>query len=199
VLDFGGVIWNMRWDIAHQLESEHGLARGVLYTTLYGSDTWRELQCGRGEREAWLAGAHAALEAMAGRPLPPLHARWRERQEPIGETVTLLRALRGAYRLGVLSNADRTLRERLGHGLKILDLFDDVVCSAEVGCAKPDPAIYALACQRLGLPASACVFVDDLEANVMAATAAGMRGLLYRVDRGDDLRALLAGVGVEIP
>jgi putative hydrolase of the HAD superfamily len=70
------------------------------------------------------------------------------------------------------------------------------VCSAEVGWAKPEAEIYALACRRLGVPASACVFVDDHEPNVQAADAAGMRGVLYRVDRGDDLRRLLAAVGV---
>ena len=78
-------------------------------------------------------------------------------------------------------------------------LFDDVVCSAEVGCAKPEAEIYALACRRLGRPAGACVFVDDHDANVAAAEAAGMRGILYRVDRDDDLRAQLAAVGVVAP
>ncbi len=87
------------------------------------------------------------------------------------------------------------LRERLG----IHELFDAVVCSAEVGMAKPDPAIYRLAAERLGLPPEACVFVDDSEANVRAAEQVGMRGIFFRVDRSHDLRAMLAELGVRPP
>jgi len=196
IFDFGGVIWNMRWDVCRSLETAHGLARDSLFTTLYGGKAWREIERGRGDREAWLAGAHAALERQAGRLLPPLHAEWRGAGGPIIENLALIRRLRPPYRLGVLSNADVTLRGRLRDELAIHDDFDDIVCSAEVGLAKPEPGIYTLACARLGLPPTACVFVDDHEPNVRAAEAAGLRGLLYHVHRGDDLAAQLQAAGV---
>lgn len=196
LLDFGGVVWNMRWDVSRALEAEHGLPSGSLFTTLYRCEAWRQVERGRGDRQAWLRAAHATLERVAGRTLPPLHDRWRSAQGPIGENIGLIRVLRPPYRLGIVSNADLTLRERLAAGLGIVDLFDDIVCSAEVGCAKPEPEIYALACRRLGLPPAACVFVDDADLNVRAAEAAGLRGVLFRMDRGDDLRAQLAAVGV---
>lgn len=196
LLDFGGVLWNMRWDVARALESAHGLPPGALRASLYGSEAWQAVERGRGDREAWLAAAHAEIERLAGRPLPPLHVEWRAAQHLIVDTVELVRALRPSYRVGVLSNADLTLRARLSDGLGIIGLFDDVVCSAEVGCAKPQAEIYALACRRLGVAPGACVFVDDHDANVAAAEAVGMRGILYRVDRDDDLRAQLAAVGV---
>jgi HAD superfamily hydrolase (TIGR01509 family) len=199
LLDFGGVIWNMRWDIARGLEEAHGLPRAAIFETLYRTEAWQAVERGQGDRDAWLAGAHAALERRAGRSLPPLHDEWRRQQGPIADNIALVRALRPAWRLAIVSNADATLRARLGDGLGILDLFDDVVCSAEVGCAKPEAEIYALACRRLGEAPAACVFVDDHEPNVQAAVAAGMRGVLYRVDRGDDLRRLLAAVGVVAP
>jgi putative hydrolase of the HAD superfamily len=196
LLDFGGVVWNMRWDVGRALEAEHGLPPRSIFDALYRCEAWREVERGRGDRDAWLHTAHAALERIAGRTLPPVHVRWREAQGPIRENIGLIRALRPPYRLGIVSNADITLRARLADGLGIVDLFDDVVCSAEVGCAKPEPEIYALACRRLGVPPAACVFVDDAELNVRAAEAAGMRGVLFRIDRGDDLRAQLAAVGV---
>lgn len=199
IVDFGGVIQDMRWDVARALEEEHGLPHASLHATLYRCPTWEEVERGRGDREAWLAEAHTALEALAGRPLPPLHERWRAAHAPILANVALVRTLRPAYRVSILSNADATLRERLAHRHGILDLFDDVVCSAEVGCAKPEPKIYALACERLRLPPGACVFVDDHEPNVRAAETAGLRGIVHRVDRGDDLRAQLAAVGVVAP
>jgi FMN phosphatase YigB (HAD superfamily) len=45
---------------------------------------------------------------------------------------------------------------------------------------KPDPDIYQLCAQRLGLPPQACVFVDDLSPNVRGAAAVGMVGVLHR-------------------
>jgi putative hydrolase of the HAD superfamily len=196
VLDFGGVIHDMRWDVARSLEEAHALPRGAIFETLYRTPVWAEIQCGRGDRSAWLADAHQRLETRAGRPLPAVHEAWRAAQGPIAANVALVRALRPPYRVSILSNADATLRERLRDRLAIHDLFDDVVCSAEIGLAKPDPAIYRLAAERLGLPPEACVFVDDFEPNVAAARAVGMQGVFFRVDRGDDLRTQLAALGI---
>jgi epoxide hydrolase-like predicted phosphatase len=52
--------------------------------------------------------------------------------------------------------------------------FDVVVLSQEVGIRKPDERIYTIALERLGLPAEACVFVDDLGGNLKPAKALGM-------------------------
>ncbi len=54
--------------------------------------------------------------------------------------------------------------------------------SSEVGLRKPDPAVYALAAERLGLPPDACVFVDDLGGNLKPARALGMATVLHRGD-----------------
>lgn len=56
----------------------------------------------------------------------------------------------------------------------LAELFDDVLLSGELGIRKPDPEIYQLAVERSGLPAAACVFVDDFTENVAAAHALGM-------------------------
>ena len=199
LFDFGGVLWNMRWDVCQELEQAYGLPRRALFETLYRTPTWEAIERGRGDREAWREEAHGLLEARAGRPLPQLHEAWRAAQHLILEHVQLARALRPSYRIGILSNSDASLRERLRDGLGIADFFDVLVCSAEVGMAKPEPAIYRLAAERLGPPPEACVFVDDHEPNVVAAQAVGMRGVLFRVDRGHDLKAELAALGVHPP
>ena len=62
--------------------------------------------------------------------------------------------------------------------------------------AKPEPAVYLMASERLGLPPRECVFVDDLDSNVEAARQVGMSGILFRLDKGDDLRAQLAALGI---
>jgi putative hydrolase of the HAD superfamily len=153
------------------------------------------MQCGRGDRQAWLDDAHARLEAQAGRPLPRLHEAWRAAQGPIVVNVALIRALRPSYRTGILSNADASLPGRL-RDLGFHDLCEAVVCSADVGIAKPDAAIYRLAAARLALAPEVCLFVDDSDENVEAARQVGMIAIHHRVDRGDDLAAQLAAAGV---
>lgn len=196
ILDFGGVLWDMRWDVASALDADHGLPRSSVFETLYRTDTWREIERGVGDPAAWRESAHRALEARASRPLPRLHDRWREAQHAIEPTLALVRALRPPYKVSILSNADATLRHRLEREIRIHDLFDDIVCSAEVGMAKPEPAIFRLAADRLGVPPARCVFVDDWDENIAAAERVGMRAILFRVDRGDDLRARLGALGV---
>jgi len=186
----------MRWDVAQELDRLHGLPRASVFQTLYRTDTWRDIERGKGDPAAWREAAHAELEARAGRPLPRLHEEWRASQQAIAPNLDLVKALRTRYRLSILSNADISLRRRLEHDIGIHHLFDDIVCSAEVGLAKPEPAIFALAAARLELAPHQCVFVDDWDLNVDAAGEVGMLGVLYRVDRGDYLRAQLAALGV---
>jgi putative hydrolase of the HAD superfamily len=197
VLDFGGVLWHMRWDVARALERAHGLPRGALAETLYRTSAWAAVERGRGDAAAWRAGAHALLEARAGRTLPPLHALWEEAQHLLPDNAALARALRRRHRVALLSNADLSLRGRLGGLPGLAGAFDAVVVSAEAGVAKPEPAAYRLAAERLGLPPAACLFVDDHEPNVAGAAAVGMRALHYRADRGPGLAALLRAAGAD--
>jgi len=133
--------------------------------------------------------AHAAQRVAAD--LEWIHALGHARRDD----VELVRRLRPRYKLSVLSNADMSLRGRLERD-GIHALFDDVVVSAEVGMAKPDPAIFRLAVDRLGLAPDECVFVDDWDANVEAARAVGMRGVIHRVDKGDDLSKQFLALGI---
>ena len=196
IFDFGGVITNMRWDVARRLEEEHALERNALLRTLYDSEDWRAVELGEGDIEVWRLAAHRRLEETAGRELPPLHQQWRDAWGLIEENLALLRALRPPYRAGILSNADISLEDRMRDGLGIHHLFDMVISSAVVGMAKPDHRIYRLAAERLGLEAGECVFIDDSDRNVAAAREVGMAAVHFRVHRGDDLAAQLAELGV---
>jgi epoxide hydrolase-like predicted phosphatase len=60
------------------------------------------------------------------------------------------------------------------------ELFDAWVISGEVGMRKPEERIFLLAAERIGLPPRQCVFIDDIQANVDAAAALGMAGVLHR-------------------
>jgi beta-phosphoglucomutase-like phosphatase (HAD superfamily) len=73
-------------------------------------------------------------------------------------------------------------------------MFGGMEPDSEVGLRKPDPAIYELAAERLGLPPAGCVYVDDLGGNLKPARALGMATVLHRSDANATLaevRALL--------
>lgn len=90
------------------------------------------------------------------------------------------RALRGTYQTAILSNAWDDLRDVIHHKWHIADAFDEIIVSAEVGYAKPDPQIYTLTLRTLGVKPEEAVFIDDLELNILAARQVGMYGIVYQ-------------------
>ena len=86
---------------------------------------------------------------------------------------------RPARLTAILSNSGPGARERERfHGFE--DVTDDIVYSHEVGLAKPDPAAYEIVTARLGVEAGEVLFLDDVEANVVAARALGWHAVLHR-------------------
>jgi epoxide hydrolase-like predicted phosphatase len=97
---------------------------------------------------------------------------------PDEEMVSAVRDLRRAgIRTGLISNSWSV--ERYDRDL-LADLFEDVVLSAEVHLHKPQPEIYLLAAERLGVEPRACLFVDDLRENCEGAEAVGMTAVRHR-------------------
>jgi putative hydrolase of the HAD superfamily len=113
--------------------------------------------------------------------------------EPDAAMLDGVRAVRRTgVRTGLLSNSWGAATT---YDLELLEeLFDAWVISSEVGLRKPEPAIYELAAERLGLPPEACVYVDDLPGNLKPARALGMATVLHRGDAEAtlaELRSLL--------
>lgn len=112
------------------------------------------------------------------------------------DLIGYIRSLRPRYRTGIISNAWPGVREAHQAHLNG-ETFDVIVYSAEVGLAKPDPAIYRLALRQLGVAASEAVFVDDVLENVEAARDLGMAGVQFK--KGMDaeaVRAEFAALGI---
>jgi putative hydrolase of the HAD superfamily len=107
----------------------------------------------------------------------------------------VLAARRAGLRTAMLSNSwgeDRYDRSQLEA------LFDTWVISGEVGVRKPDPEIYALAVERIGLTAQECVFVDDLPGNLKPARALGMATVVHRGDADATLGEVSALLGISL-
>jgi putative hydrolase of the HAD superfamily len=110
------------------------------------------------------------------------------------EVTEVLESLRGRYRLGIISNFDGRLRPILAQ-LGVLEFFELVVISSEVGADKPDPWIYTRALQLAGVaPAEAAHAGDDPVADWQGARDAGLQS--FELDRPrNSLRDFLAFVG----
>jgi putative hydrolase of the HAD superfamily len=112
-------------------------------------------------------------------------------------TLSLVRQLKGRYRLGLLSNTSEWHFEFGIKPVAIFPLFDAVTLSFEVRAMKPDRRIYDDMLAKLALPAEACVYIDDIAENVAAGCALGMQGLHYTTH--EKLIEDLAKAGVELP
>jgi FMN hydrolase / 5-amino-6-(5-phospho-D-ribitylamino)uracil phosphatase len=148
-------------------------------------------ECGHIDEDAyWEVYADAGIEV----DVDAFHATRRELTAWLPGMRDLLMELDGRVERVVASNYPHWIAE-LRDGL--LDgLVDRVVASHDLGVRKPDPRFYARLLDRCDLDAGEVLFVDDREANVEAATAAGLRAHLFA--GADDLRRRLATEGVQV-
>jgi putative hydrolase of the HAD superfamily len=173
LLDWGGVMTTSLFDSFAAFCSTEGLDAGALAALFRGDRDARTLlidfECGRideDEFEPQLALAlgvadHAQLidRLMAG-------------AKPDRRMVAGVRRLRDdGVPTGLVSNSWGTRRypKEL-----VAELFDGVVISGDEGFRKPDPRMYELGAERIGVAPSDCVFVDDLELNLRPARELGM-------------------------
>lgn len=197
IVDFGGVLVRSedprpRQDLAREL----GLSVEALEDLIFASDlSWRA-QRGEIPEPAFWRAVGERLGLFDPEAVDRLRARFFAGDRRNEALVAALRRWRGRVALGLISNAWSGLREVLRR-LGLLDLFDVVVISAEVGLLKPDPRIYRLALERLQVPPPMAAFVDDLPENVEAARALGLYGIRFQ-DTEAALRQLQGWLDGEI-
>lgn len=91
-----------------------------------------------------------------------------------------IKKLKGKYKTGLLSNVSRgALAERFAPDSPV-EYFDAALGSGDVGIAKPDPRIYRIMAERLGVAPAECVFIDDKPEYCAAARAVGMQAIVYK-------------------
>jgi len=186
VVDYGGVLTSpldeaMRaWCDGEGIDNEHFRALMETWLREAAASTNPAYRLERGELTAAEFERLLARELRAadGRPLTAegMLTRMFAGFRTAPAMVDVVRRVRAAgHPTALLSNSwgldyDRTDWEQL---------FDVTVISGEVGLRKPEPEIYLLTAQRLGVEPSACVFVDDLGPNVRAAAQVGMTGIRH--------------------
>jgi epoxide hydrolase-like predicted phosphatase len=201
-MDFGGVLTTNMWEGFDEFCRSEGIEEGAVRSLFkHEPEALADLRLlETGEIEP------AEFERRFGPRLgvaetEGLIARMFAGIRPEEDVTEAVRAARHAgVRTGLISNS---------WGTSIYDpetlegMFDAVVISGDVGLHKPQPEIYRLAAERLGVEPERCVFVDDLRENVHGAERVGMTAMLHRdpavtLERLEDLFGLtLSRVGDE--
>jgi putative hydrolase of the HAD superfamily len=148
-----------------------------------GANPLFELETGRLSERDFLARLGSALSEQADREIE-LHGfgeAYMENLHPNAEMIEFMRSLRGrGLRMAILTNNVREWEPLWRPKLPVDEIFELVVDSGFVGIRKPDPAIYELTLERLGLDTRDCVFIDDTEINCTAARKLGIASVWFR-------------------
>jgi epoxide hydrolase-like predicted phosphatase len=179
VFDIGGVLEiTPDLGVTETWEARLGLAQGELNKRMY--DAWRGGSIGTIGEEDVQRAITERLGLDGERRAEFMADMWREYLGTANtELIEYARQLRPRYRTGIISNSFVGAREREQAAYGFEDLVDEIVYSHECGMSKPDPGIYALACERLGVEPAQMVFLDDYEPCVEGARDAGIHAVLY--------------------
>jgi len=100
----------------------------------------------------------------------------RELNKPL---IEYLRENKGKYKLATINNGLAKILGKMIAEWNLNEVFDVIICSATERLVKPDPKIFLLACERLGLKPEDCLFVSKKESYVEVVQSLGMKGLVY--------------------
>jgi epoxide hydrolase-like predicted phosphatase len=180
--DIGGVLEvPTDTDLEGRWEQRLGLRPGEFFQRLRRSGLGRDANLGR-VSEAEFAQALGRLYGLAQLTTEELLVDlwgWYV-GELNAEMADYFQRLRPRYRTAILSNAAAGGRREEERRYGFAAMADVLVYSYEVGIEKPDRRIYEITCQLLGVHPGEVVFLDDFEANVVAARQAGMRAVLFQ-------------------
>ena len=178
LFDFGGVLLTSPFDAFAAYEAEVDLPPGTvrrINSTNPDDNAWARFERRQVDAEQFgrLFEAEAAAQGYivdAARILEGLHGTLRPTM------VEALRRCSDRLRTGMLTNNITPIDSQPFSDavLEVVGLFDEVIQSSVEGCRKPEPRIYEIACERLGVEPVACVFLDDLGINLKPARSMGM-------------------------
>ena len=121
-------------------------------------------------------------EPALRREIQLYHHHWYDHFRAIPENVAAFyQAKEAGAKTYILSNFQKTCFRVMQEHNVFLDDFDGRVISFECGLRKPDPKIYELIISRYQLDPAHSVFIDDMEVNIAAAEAAGLKTILLPI------------------
>ena len=181
IWDFGGVLTTSPFEAFARYERERGLPADIIRRTNtenHLENAWAKFERAEVDIEAFdvlFAAESKALGAeVRGRDVIPLLS-----GDLRPEMVEALRRVKARFKTGCITNnlPNNAIGSASGRSLyvaEVMVLFDHVIESAKIGLRKPDPRIYAMMTETLGVDPEACVYLDDLGVNLKPARAMGM-------------------------
>jgi putative hydrolase of the HAD superfamily len=202
LFDIGGVLTHSPVTRIKQFCAEEGICDEVR-TAIFGPEDgpWSRFERSQLTRDEFGEEFTRHIANCNTKTTGPVFMEWffqgfGERPEMVG----VVKHLRGKVKLGAITNnvsRDEPAQQRTS-GIDLPSLFEVVVESAIVGYRKPEPEIFRIACEQLGIEPPEAVFLDDLGANLKGARVLGMHTI--KVD--DTLSAideLEAALGIPLP
>jgi len=162
IFDFGGVI------------ALHG---GLYYVPIFpDTDTWHQAESGQiPEEELWWK-----LEEYYHKSTDELLQMLLNERKLNQPLVEFLKSKKSQFKFGFINNGLQKLTEKMIEEWKLGEVFEAMIISSKEKLSKPDPKIFLLACERLGVTPEDCLFVGRKENYVQVALSLGMRGFLYK-------------------
>ena len=194
IFDYGRVLaWTQHQEPRAAWERQLGLAPGALTRAVHNEHSWIAAQRGTITIDAHWQEVSTALR-LTPEDTTALRAAFYAGDVLNVEIVACIDRLRtSGLRVGLLSNFSADLRAMLAQQ-DLLERFDALAISAEIGIMKPAAAAYQAVLTMLRLEAHTCVFIDDVPANVAAAQAVGLHGIVFE-DNPSCLAALTRLLG----
>lgn len=198
LVDFGGVLTTNVFASFQQFCEGEGITSDAVRHAFLGDDGGRELlfdlELGRLDEAEFERGFARLLGLAPDRAEGMIDRLFAGMKPDRAMEMAVVAAHRQGIRTGMVSNS-------WGHGRydrdRFPELFDGVVISGEEGIRKPDPEIYALGAERIGLPPADVVFVDDLPGNLKPARELGM-GTVHHVRAEETIPQLEDLLGVKL-
>jgi putative hydrolase of the HAD superfamily len=189
ISDFGGVLtsplegsFQAFQDTSGVPLAELGKAMAVIGSRL-GVNPLFELETGRLSEADFLAQIGVQLSEQLGRTIDmdSFGERYFAHLEPNAPMIAYMRELRErGYKLAICTNNVREWEHRWRAMLPVDEIFDVVVDSAFVGTRKPEPRIYELTLEALGVDAGSALLIDDIEANCTGARELGIHAVWFQ-------------------
>jgi putative hydrolase of the HAD superfamily len=196
IFDYGRVLaWTQHQEPRAAWERRLGLAPGALTRAVHNEHSWIAAQRGTISLDAHWQEVSTALR-LTPADLTALRAAFYAGDVLNVELVACIDRLRAHdLHVGLLSNFSTDLRTMLAQQ-DLLRRFDALAISAEIGIMKPDAAAYQAILAMMQMEAHTCVFIDDVPANIAAAQAVGLHGIVFE-DNPSCLAALTRLLGID--
>ncbi|HRV60322.1 MAG TPA: HAD family phosphatase [Solirubrobacterales bacterium] len=189
ISDFGGVLTTPLVEAFASVQDRVGIPPKTFGEALRalnereGTNPLFELECGRITEKEFQVQLADGLEPLLGHRLEieDFGLLLFEALDPNPGMIDLIREVRrDGIRTSLLTNNVKEWEVKWRSMMPIDELFETVVDSAFVGCRKPDPRIYNLTLERVGLDPEECIFIDDMKINIDAANELGLHGVHFR-------------------